>query len=73
MKFLKCILTGAASLVVGAVVIAFCAIIALRFMAGAKGQVPIVSHLATLAHSPVAWIVALVLFVVGFIGEYRRN
>jgi hypothetical protein len=73
MNFLKCVVAGVVSLAVGAVVVAFGAIIYLRFTAGPRGQVPIAAHLTTLAHTPVALIVAIALFLFGFAGEYRRN
>jgi amino acid permease len=73
MKFLKGIVAGVVSIVVGAVVIAFGAIVYLRFVPSPKGRVPIATHLATLANSPVAWVVAFALFLFGFAGEYRRN
>jgi hypothetical protein len=73
MKFLKGIVAGAVSVVVGAVVIAFAAIIVLRFMPSPGGRVPIATHLVELSKTPIAWIVAFALFLYGFVGEYRRN
>lgn len=71
MDLLRCVLAGVASLVIGVVVLAFGAVAAVMFLAP-HGTTIGVDPVAT-ARSPIAWIIALVLFAAGFIGEYRRS
>ncbi|HET7841664.1 MAG TPA: hypothetical protein VFM21_08665 [Terriglobia bacterium] len=71
MDILRCVLAGVSSLVVGIVLLAFGAVITAIFVLP-HGN-PIGIDLVRLAKLPIAWIIALLLFAVGFIGEYRRS
>jgi hypothetical protein len=73
MRFLKGVLAGVISLVVGAVVISFLAILALRFIPSLKGRSHMAFDLVAMSQSHVAWFVAVALFLFGFFGELRRN
>jgi hypothetical protein len=72
MKILKGVLAGVISLVVGAVGIAFGTIIALRFLPAFRGH-NMSAELVAAARTRLAFVVAAVLFLIGFFGEMRRN
>ncbi len=73
MDIMRCVLAGVASLVVGVVLLAFGGVATLIVLSRRAGHHPIGIDFASLARSPIVWIVALALFAVGFIGEYRRS
>ena len=73
MRFLKGVLAGVISVAVGAVLVFFGSIVALRFLPGLQGRSHIAIDLVSLSKSHVAWLVAAVLFLFGLIGELRRN
>ncbi len=72
MKILKGVLAGVISVVVGMVVIAFGTIIVLRFLPGFRGH-NMSAELVAAARTRLAFVVAAVLFLIGFLGEMRRN
>jgi hypothetical protein len=73
MNLLRCVMAGVASLVVGAIVLGFGAVLALKYLAPQHGHAPMAYQIVAMTRSPIAWAVALVLFALGFIGEYRRS
>jgi hypothetical protein len=73
MDILRCVLAGVASLIIGVVLLAFGWMITFAFLFHPTGTSAISVDILWLARTPLAWIVALALFVVGFIGEYRRS
>jgi hypothetical protein len=72
MKILKGVLAGVISVVVGMVVIAFGTIIVLRFLPRFRAH-NISAQLVAAARTRLAFVVAAVLFLIGFLGEMRRN
>lgn len=73
MNVLRCVTAGLASLVVGGLLLGFCAVLAAMFLSPRHGHSSVAFYVAAIAKSPIAWVVGLFLFVVGFIGEYRRS
>ncbi len=73
MDFLRCLLAGVASLIIGVVLLAFGWMITFAFLFHPTGHSAVSVDILRVARTPLAWIVALALFAVGFVGEYRRS
>ena len=73
MNLLRCAFAGLASLVVGGLLLGFGGVLAIMFLSPRHGHSSMAFYAAAIARSPIAWAVGLFLFVVGFIGEYRRS
>lgn len=73
MKLISYFLAGLGSLVVGAVVLGFCGILAIKFVLPPHGRSPMAYYFVTAARSPVTWGIGVALFAVGIWGEYRKR
>ncbi len=73
MDILRCVLAGVASLIIGGVLLAFGWMITFAFLLHPTGNTAISVDILRLAKTPIPWIALLLLFAVGFVGEYRRS
>lgn len=73
MKLISYLLAGLGSLLVGAVVLGFCAILAIKFVLPPHRRSPMAYYFVAAAQSPIAWATGAALFVLGCWGEYRKR
>jgi hypothetical protein len=73
MKWISYLVAGLGSVIVGAVVLGFCGILAIKFVLPPHGRSSMAYYLVTAARSPVTWAIGVALFVVGIWGEYRKR
>lgn len=73
MKMISYLLAGLGSLLVGAVVLGFCAILAIKFVLPPHGNSSMAYYLVAASRSPITWATGAALFLVGCWGEYRKR